>query len=155
MYEDFTVTDRWTGEPLHVTWRGTLVAIATRHADATDIRFDVSGKPVWIAMPNLAWVEMKRRTDKVITDYLAAQTAGLYLKQAIESGYDNGREMYTMTVDEVLALADVVVREAGSTANLPSLPVINEDVKPEVELQMALPGEPPEPGIGPRVNAIP
>jgi hypothetical protein len=39
--------------------------------------------------------------------------------------------------------------------NLPSLPVINEDVKPELELQMALPGEPPEPGIGPRVNAIP
>jgi hypothetical protein len=155
MYEDFTVTDRWTGEPLHVTWRGTLVAIATRHADATDIRFDVSGKPVWIAMPNLAWVEMKRRTDKVITDYLAAQTAGLYLKQAIESGYDNGREMYTMTVDEVLTLADAVVREAGSTLNLPSLPVIQEDVKPELELQMALPGEPPEPGIGPRIEAIP
>ena len=155
MYEDFTVTDRWTGEPLHVTWRGTLVAIATRHADATDVRFDVSGKPVWIALPNLAWVEMKQRTGKVITDYLAAQVAGLYLKQAVESGYDNGREMYTMTVDEVLTLADAVVREAGSTVNLPSLPVINEDVKPELELQMILPGEPPEPGVGPRINAIP
>jgi hypothetical protein len=101
MYEDFTVTDRWTGEQLHVTWRGTLVAIATRHADATDIRFDVSGKPVWIALPNLAWVEQKRRTGKVITDYLAAQIGGRYLKQAIESGYDNGREMYTMTIEEV------------------------------------------------------
>lgn len=155
MYEDFTVTDRWTGEALHVTWRGTLVAIATRHADATDIRFDVSGKPVWIALPNLAWVEQKRRTGKVITDYLAAQIAGLYLKQAIESGYDNGREMYTTTVDEVLKLADMVVREAGSTMNLPSLPVINEDVKPEQELQMTLPGEPAEPGVGPRVSAIP
>jgi hypothetical protein len=155
MYEDFTVTDRWTGEPLHVTWRGTLVAIATRHADATDIRFDVSGKPVWIALPNLAWVEMKRRTGKVITDYLAAQTAGLYLKQAIESGYDNGREMYTMTVEEVLTLADVVVREAGSTANLPSLPVINEDVEPEKQLQIALPGEPFIPGIEPRTSDIP
>jgi hypothetical protein len=155
MYEDFSVTDRWTGEPLHVTWRGTLVAIATRHADATDIRFDVSGKPVWIALPNLAWVEMKRRTGNVITDYLAAQLAGLYLKQAIESGYDNGREMYTMTVDEVLALADSVVREAGSTSNLPSLPVINEDEKPEHGLQMTLPGEPPEPGVRPRINAIP
>jgi hypothetical protein len=155
MYEDFTVTDRWTGEPLHVTWRGTLVAIATRHADATDIRFDVSGKPVWIALPNLAWIEQKRRNGKVITDYLAAQIAGLYLKQAIESGYDNGREMYTMTVDEVLTLAENVVREAGSIANLPSLPIINEDVKPELELQMTLPGEPPEPGVGPRVSDIP
>ena len=155
MYEDFKVTDRWTGQPLHVTWRGTIVAIATRHADATDIRFDVSGKPVWIALPNLAWVEMKQRTGKVITDYLAAQLAGRYLKQAIESGYDNGREMYTMTVDEVLELADVVVREAGSTLNLPSLPVINEDVEPEKELQLALPGEPPIPGIEPRTSNIP
>ena len=141
MYEDFTVTDRWTHEPLHCTWKGTIVAIATRHADATDIRFAVNGKPVWIVMPNLAWVEQKRRTGFVITDYLAAQTAGRYLKQAIESGYDNGREMYTMTVEEVLDHADAVVREAGSTDKLPSLPVINEDVKPETYLGK-LPGDP-------------
>ncbi len=154
MYEDFTVTDRWTAEPLHCTWRGTIVAIATRHADATDIRFDVNGKPVWIAMPNLAWVEQKRRTGKVITDYLAAQTAGRYLKQAIESGYDNGREMYTMTVAEVLEQAEAVVHEAGSTAKLPSLPVINENVDAERELQISLAGE-SIPGIGPRSQTIP
>ena len=82
MYEDFTVTDRWTGEPLHCTWRGTIVAIATRHADA-------------------------------------------------------------------------VVHEAGSTVKLPSLPVIQEDVEPEKELQIALPGEPFIPGIEPRTSDIP
>ena len=155
MYEEFTVTDRWTGEPLHCVWKGTIVAIATRHADATDIRFAVNGKPVWIALPNLAWVEQKRRTGNVITDALAAQIAGRYLKTAIESGYDNGREMYTMTVDEVLAHADAVVREAGSTLNLPSLPIINENVEPEKELQIGLPAEPRIPGIAPRVENIP
>jgi len=155
MYEDFTATDRWSGEPLHCTWRGTIVAIATRHADATDIRFAVNGRPMWIAMPNLAWVEHKRRTGKVITDYLAAQVAGRYLKQAIESGYDNGREFYTMTVDEVLAHADAVVREAGSTLKLPALPVIYENVEAEKDLQIALPGEPPMPEIRPRTQAIP
>ena len=134
MYEDFTVTDRWTEEPLRVMWKGTVVAIATRHADATDIRFSVNGRPVWIAMPNLSWVEHKRRTGKVITDYLAAQTAGRYLRTAIESGYDNGREMYTMTVDEVLEHVDAVMHEAGSTSKLPSLPVINENIEPEVQL---------------------
>lgn len=134
MYEDFKVTDRWTHETLRVIWKGTVVAIATRHADATDIRFSVNGRPVWIAMPNTAWVEQKKRNGKVITDYLAAQIAGRYLKQAIESGYDNGREMYTMTVDEVLEGADAVVREVGSTMNLPSLPVINENIEPELEL---------------------
>ena len=59
MYEDFVATDRWTAEPLHCVWKGTVVAIATRHADATDIRFAVNGRPLWIAMPNLAWVEQK------------------------------------------------------------------------------------------------
>jgi hypothetical protein len=141
MYEDFTVTDRWTGEPLHCTWKGTIVAIATRHADSTDIRFAVNGKPVWIALPNLAWVEQRRRTGKVITDYLAAQVAGLYLKQAIESGYDNGREMYTMTVDEVLDLAQAIVKQAGGTQNLPSLPIINDDIAPETAMAIHLPGE--------------
>jgi hypothetical protein len=141
MYEDFQVTDRWTGEQLRCSWKGTVVAIATRHADATDIRYAVNGRPVWIALPNLAWVEMKHRTGKVITDYLAAQIAGRYLKHVIESGYDNGREMYTMTVDEVLAHADAVVREAGNTMNLPSLPVINENIRPEDEMGIHLPGE--------------
>jgi hypothetical protein len=42
MYEDFRITDRWTGEDLHCEWKGTIVAIATRHADATDIRFSVN-----------------------------------------------------------------------------------------------------------------
>src|ERR1700729_4552803 len=129
MYEDFKVNDRWTDEKLHCVWKGTVVAIATRHADATDIRFAVNGKPLWIAMPNLAWVEHKRRNGKVITDFLAAHAAGRYLKQAIESGYDNGREMYTMTVDEVLEHLDVVLREAGHTSKLPTL-IATDDAQP-------------------------
>ena len=141
MYEDFVATDRWTAEKLHCVWKGTVVAIATRHADATDIRFAVNGKPLWIAMPNLAWVEQKRRNGKVITDYLAAQAAGRYLKQAIESGYDNGREMYTMSVDEVMNEVAAVVAEAGHTVNLPSLPVIDRSTHP-APLDFKLPGEP-------------
>ena len=141
MYEDFIAKDRWTGEVQHCVWKGTVVAIATRHADATDIRFAVNGRPLWIAMPNMAWVEQKKRTGKVITDYLAAQIAGRYLKQAIESGYDNGREKYTMTIEEVLDHAQAVVKEAGRTDFLPSLPVINQDTHPS-ELDFVNPGEP-------------
>jgi len=126
MYEEFEVVDRWTGETLHCLWRANIVAIATRHADPVDVRFEVSGRPVWIALPATAWVEFKKRTGNVITDRLAAQIAGHYLKQAIEEGYDNGREMYAMSVDEVLAHLDTVMQEVKHTANLPMLPVIHE-----------------------------
>jgi hypothetical protein len=123
MYEDFHVADRWTGEDLHCTWRANIVAIATRHADAVDVRFDVNGRPMWIALPAVAWVAQKERSGKVITDLLAAQIAGRYLKQLVEEGYDTQREVYTMTVDEVLAHLDVVVSEAKAQGSLPSLPV--------------------------------
>jgi hypothetical protein len=128
MYEEFNVVDRWTGESLHCLWRANIVAIATRHADAIDVRFEVNGRPVWIAMPAQAWVEYKKRSGNVITDRLAAQIAGHYLKQAIEDGYDNGREMYAMSIEEVLNHLDVVMREAKHTANLPMLPVIHESM---------------------------
>ena len=123
MYEDFHVTDRWSNEDLHCRWKGTIVAIATRHADAVDIRFDVNGRPMWIALPCTAWVEQKKRTGKVITDQLAAQLAGRYLKQLIEEGYDSRREIYTMTIPEVLDQLDAVVAEAKVQGTMPSLPV--------------------------------
>jgi hypothetical protein len=124
MYEDFHITDRWSGEDLHCRWKGTIVAIATRHADAVDVRFDVNGRPMWIALPNEAWVAQKKRTGKVITDQIAAQIAGRYLKQLIEEGYDSRREIYTMTVPAVLELLDVVVDEAKAQGSMPTLPVI-------------------------------
>lgn len=124
MYEDFHVADRWSGEDIHCRWKANMVAIATRHADAVDIRFDVNGRPMWIALPSTAWVEQKRRSGKVITDQLAAQIAGRYLKQLIEEGYDAQREVYTMTVEEVLSHLDAVVTEARSGGAMPTLPVL-------------------------------
>lgn len=123
MYEEFHVTDRWSGEDLHCRWKGTMVAIATRHADAVDVRFDVNNRPMWIALPCQAWVEQKQRTGMVITDQIAAQVAGRYLKQLIEEGYDARREIYTMTVAEVLENLDVVVAEAKAQGAMPTLPV--------------------------------
>lgn len=122
MYEDFHVADRWTGEDLHCVWKANIVAIATRHADAVDIRFEVNGSPMWIALPCTAWVEQKKRTGRVITDQLAAQIAGRYLKQLIEEGYDAQRQVYTMSVEEVLQHLDAVVDEARTQGAMPQLP---------------------------------
>ena len=114
MYQDFRVKDRWTGEELHCIYQAIIVAISTRHADAVDIKFLVNGRPVWIALPHPAWPEYNRRTGKVITDPLAIQIAGHFLKTAIESGLDSGREMYTLTVDESLGHLNAVLKEVGA-----------------------------------------
>ena len=124
MYENFHVTDKWTQQDLHCVWRANIVAIATRHADAVDVRFEVNERAVWIVLPCMAWVEFKRRTGNAITDFLTAQIAGHYLKEAVMSGYDNGREMYTLSVEETLEHLDRVMGEVRSTDNLPTLPVI-------------------------------
>lgn len=110
MYAEFNVKDRWSGEDVHCAYQALIVAIATRHADAIDIKFLANGKPVWIALPHPAWVEYHKRTGQVITDPLAVEIAGHYLKWAIESGEDGGREMYTLTVEETLEHLDAVRR---------------------------------------------
>lgn len=122
MYDDFTAADRWSNEPIHCTYQAVIVAIATRHADAIDIKFLASGRSVWISLPHLAWVKYKEQTGKAITDPLAIQIAGHYLKSAIESGYDNGREMYTLSVNETLDHLNAVLSEFKNTRAIPMMP---------------------------------
>jgi hypothetical protein len=116
MFTDFTATDRWTKKPVHCLYQALIVAIATRHADAVDVKFLVDGRPVWVALPHPAWVEYKTRTGKSITDELAKEIAGHFLKTALESGEGVGSEMYSITVDETLKHLDAVVAAAESTA---------------------------------------
>jgi hypothetical protein len=111
MYQDFHASDRWSKKEVHCIYQALIVAVATRHADAVDIKFLVDGHPVWVALPLPAWVEYKNRTNKTITDPLAIEIAGHYLKTALESGEGGGREMYSLTVDETLKHLDALVNE--------------------------------------------
>ncbi|HET7440700.1 MAG TPA: hypothetical protein VFJ47_05305, partial [Terriglobales bacterium] len=103
-------------KPVHCMYQALIVAISTRHADAVDIKFLVDGRPVWVALPHPAWVEYKKRTGKLITDPLAAEIAGHFLKTALESGEGVGREMYSLSVPETLKHLEAVVREAAPAA---------------------------------------
>lgn len=109
MFSNFTATDRWTKKQVHCLYQALIVAIATRHADAVDIKFLVDGKTAWVALPHPAWVEYKKRTGKAITDALAVEIAGHYLKTALESGQGLGREMYSLTIEETLSHLEAVV----------------------------------------------
>ena len=123
MYEDCQVTDRWSGEVWACRWKANSVAIATRHADAVDVQFKVNDRSMFIAMPCTAWVEQKERSGKVITDQMAVQVAGRDLQKLIEEGYESRREVYTMTVPEVLQQIDAILAEVKEAGALPALPV--------------------------------
>jgi hypothetical protein len=115
MFDNFEAVDRWSKKKVHCIYQALIVAIATRHADAVDIKFLVDGRPVWVALPHPAWVEYKNRTGKVITDSLAVEIAGHYLKTALETGEGVGREMYALTVDETLKHLESAVQEVESS----------------------------------------
>jgi hypothetical protein len=114
MFQDFHAVDRWTKKKVHCIYQALIVAISTRHADAVDIKFLVDGRPLWIALPNPAWVEYKKLTGRVITDTLAVEIAGHYLKTALESGEGAGREMYSLTVAETLQHLEAAVKQPES-----------------------------------------
>ena len=111
MYDDFYVNERWSGRQVHCVYQALVVGISTRHADAVDIKFLVDGQPAWIALPHPAWVEHKKRTGHDLTDPLAVEIAGHYLKQALESGMESGREIYTLSVNDTLAHLDAVMQD--------------------------------------------
>ena len=114
MYENFKAIDRWSKKEVHVVYQALIVAIATRHADAIDLKFLVDGRPVWVALPHSAWVEYKNRTGKVITDALAIEISGHFLKKALENGDGLGQEMYSLTVDQTLAHLDQIAEQLSS-----------------------------------------
>ena len=116
MFDNFQAVDRWTKKTVHCIYQALIVAIATRHADAVDIKFMVNGRPVWVALPLPAWVEYKKRTGKSVTDPLAVEIAGHYLKTALESGEGVGREMYALTVEETLRHLEAAVAELETEA---------------------------------------
>jgi hypothetical protein len=122
MYEDFYAVERWSKKKIHCQYQALIVAVATRHADAVDIKFLADDRPVWIALPCTAWVEFKNSTGKTLTDPLAVQTAGHFLKYAIESGLDSGREMYTLTKDQALQHLYAVLDELKHIPDQPLTP---------------------------------
>jgi len=92
-------------------YQALILAISTRHADAVDIKFLAGGRAVWVALPLPVWPEYHKRTGKFISDPLAVQAAGHYLKAAIENGEDGGRELYSLTIEQTLEHLDAVLDE--------------------------------------------
>lgn len=109
MYEDFSASDPLTDETFHCEYQSLIVGVATRHSDTVDIKFLVNGKPVWLGLPLPAFVEFKKITGVPLSDRMAVDLAGLYLKRAIESGLGADRNHWNdIQPEEVLRLASTL-----------------------------------------------
>jgi hypothetical protein len=116
MYEDFSTIERWTGASVRCVYQCMMLAVATRHADAVDVKFLVDGHPVWIALALPAWAEYQRQTGNKITDPMAVEIAGHYLRGILENGEESGRDIYTLTTAETLQHLDAVLKQTALPA---------------------------------------
>jgi hypothetical protein len=117
MYEDFSTVERWTGAPVRCVYQCIVVAIATRHADAVDVKFLINERPVWIALALPAFAEHQKKTGHTVTDPMTVEIAGHYLRTILENGDECGRDLYTLSVAETLQHVDAVLKEAGVPAS--------------------------------------
>lgn len=107
MYEDFTAKDPLTSEAFHCQYQCLIMGIATRHSDTVDVKFIINGhEGLWLGLPHPFWMEFKKRTGQPLTDRMAVDLAGLFLKHQIESGAGAERSHWNdISVEDLLALA--------------------------------------------------
>ncbi len=106
MFEDFTATDPLTRQDVHCEFQCLMTGIATRHSDTVDLKFLVNGEGRWLGLPHLTWVEFKKRTGVALSDRMAVDLGGAYLKRAIESGLGVDTNHWNdITVAELMDLA--------------------------------------------------
>jgi hypothetical protein len=117
MYGDFQVVDPRTGKSVRCTYQALILAIATRHADAVDVKFLVDGNPVWIALPHTAWDEYRRRTGRAMSDPMAVEVAGHFLKSALAAGAESEREFHTLTLAETMKHVEELVGDERLAAH--------------------------------------
>jgi hypothetical protein len=117
MYEDFSTIERWTGKSVRCVYQCTMLAIATRHADAVDIKYLVDGRPVWIALSLPAFTEHQRQTGHSVTDPIAMDVAGHYLRSILENGEESGRDLYTLSTAETLQHLDATLKQLAVPAS--------------------------------------
>src|SRR5438270_170266 len=117
-----------------VTWfrpppAGNAAAARCRHRRAPTRR--ISGacarrlrgrRPVWMSRPRVMWVEYEEDTGRKAPDRLAVQVAGHFLKPAVESGLDGGREMHSHTLSQAMEHLNAVLAEYGEPSQQPITP---------------------------------
>ena len=74
-------------------------AIATRHSDTIDAKFEVDGEGHIVGLAHTAFVEFRDKTGRDLTDREASFVAAEYLRERLEE--EDERPLYDVTHEEV------------------------------------------------------
>jgi hypothetical protein len=107
-FRHFEATDP-TGRPWNTDFLWVQNAISIRHADAVDVKFELSAGPeritkvVSLMLPDL--LELSRRTGKPVTDPWCSALAARHLRHMIETGEDIEKSLVTPPLETLAQYA--------------------------------------------------
>jgi hypothetical protein len=101
----FEVTSKLSGHVYDCRFSHIWNAIATRHADTIDAKFDVDGEGHIVGLAHTAFVDFREKAGRDLTDREASYVAAEYLRGRLEE--DDERPLYDVNHDEVNRLIAV------------------------------------------------
>ncbi|MGB7729357.1 MAG: hypothetical protein WBL50_15100 [Candidatus Acidiferrum sp.] len=101
----FDVTSKLSGHVYDCRFSHIWNAIATRHADTIDAKFNVDGEGRIVGLAHTAFVDFREKTGRDLTDREASYVAAEYLRERLEE--EDERPLYDVSHDEVNRLIGV------------------------------------------------
>jgi hypothetical protein len=98
----FDVMSKLSGHVYDCRFSHIWNAIATRHSDTIDAKFEVDREGLIVGLAHTAFVEFRDKTGRDLTDREASFIAAEYLRSRVEE--DDVRLLYDVTHDEVTRL---------------------------------------------------
>jgi hypothetical protein len=95
----FDVTSKLSGHVYDCRFSHIWNAIATRHSDTIDAKFEVDGEGHIVGLAHTSFVEFRDKTGRDLTDREASFVAAEYLRERLEE--EDERPLYDVTHEEV------------------------------------------------------
>jgi len=102
----YEVVSKLTGHAYDVRFSHIWNAIATRHSDTIDAKFDVDGVGRIVGLAHNAFVSFREKAGRDLTDREASFVAAEYLKERLEE--EDERPLYDVTAEEVTRLVNQI-----------------------------------------------
>jgi len=102
----FEVPSKLSGNVYDCRFSHIWNAIATRHSDTIDAKFEVDGEGCIVGLAHTAFVEFREKSGRDLTDREASFVAAEYLRERLEE--QDERPLYDVTHQEVTGLIEKV-----------------------------------------------